>query len=77
MRQVFSEHHDIADAHPAIFARMTARIEAITATSFIHSARPVRAGGRARLTDPRGCEVALNRYGGFKGAFVVCRCEPS
>ena len=56
-----TEHYDIAKANPATVAQMKARIAEINATAF----SPQRG-----TADPSGCEVALQRYGGFWGPFV-------
>jgi arylsulfatase B len=56
-----TEHDDIAAAHPEVVARMLDRIRAINATVF----SPVRGS-----PDPRGCEVAVGKHGGFWGPFL-------
>ena len=56
-----TETRDLASAQPATVARMLARIEAINATAF----SPIRG-----TSDPRGCDVAVHRYGGFWGPFA-------
>ena len=56
------EATDRAAEHPAVVARMRARLEALLPTAFNPHRGPV---------DPAACDTAMGRYGGFFGPFVA------
>merc|ERR1712066_628184 len=55
------EHVNLASLKPAIFNRMIERIADIQKGFFDPNRGPV---------DPKACEVAMSKYGGFWGPFV-------
>ena len=56
-----TERRNLAAAQPARFAQMLARVDALQATVY----SPVRGDN-----DPRACDAAISRYGGYWGPFL-------
>jgi arylsulfatase I/J len=56
-----TEHFDVAEKNPDILTKLQNRLDELTKTVFSPNRGPV---------DPKACETALNKYGGFWGPWL-------